>query len=75
MQLLRDNLTLWTSDMQVMLYRVLLGSSVSHPIVTKLQFYLFCLLIWFLFLNGFQDEGADEIKEAAAAPKPDEEKQ
>lgn len=66
MQLLRDNLTLWTSDMQV------------HT-------YFFLLFIWFFVLfhslNNFidlcillilvQDDGADEIKEAA--PKPDNE--
>ena len=56
MQLLRDNLTLWTSDMQVLI----LGCHSSS--ITSFFISLFCvvdLLLW------FQDDGADEIKEAA----------
>lgn len=59
MQLLRDNLTLWTSDMQVWYF-------VSCNLL--INFYLqiiFCLLILVYILFGFQDDGADEIKEAA----------
>lgn len=60
MQLLRDNLTLWTSDMQVMIQ----GSSL---IVTRMWIFSVAWCsdnTWFLL----QDDGADEIKEAT---KPD----
>lgn len=60
MQLLRDNLTLWTSDMQV------------NPCVLLL-IGLFCLsfvIVWlipFLLTSLLQDDGADEIKEPSKA--------
>lgn len=68
MQLLRDNLTLWTSDMQV--------HTLFLSVVYIQAFFLFhCLVDSFIdlcfLLILVQDDGADEIKEAA--PKPDNE--
>ena len=63
MQLLRDNLTLWTSDMQVLIILVCHCSSIFFSPFFLLSTQSDMGLLW------FQDDGADEIKEAA--PKPD----
>lgn len=68
MQLLRDNLTLWTSDMQVQHSNLILKlylCSRSFNVVF-IQSYVGSALI----LVSMQDDGADEIKEAAAAAAP-----
>jgi len=64
MQLLRDNLTLWTSDMQV-LYSVCFSThfcTCRNDVCFDVE----------QFLVFDQDDGADEIKEAA---KPESEQQ
>lgn len=61
MQLLRDNLTLWTSDMQVHIYFFLLLIHFFRVSFVK-DFYWSCFIL-------VQDDGTDEIKEAT--PKPD----
>lgn len=68
MQLLRDNLTLWTSDMQVQHSNLILKLYLCSPSfnVVFIQSYVGSALI----LVSMQDDGADEIKEAAAAAAP-----
>lgn len=68
MQLLRDNLTLWTSDMQVWHSNLMLKLYLCSPSfnVVFIQSYVGSALI----LVSMQDDGADEIKEAAAAAAP-----
>ena len=62
MQLLRDNLTLWTSDMQV---SVIFSSNCYVFHLCHCRFTYGCILLVLV-----QDDGGDEIKEA---PKHDEE--
>lgn len=70
MQLLRDNLTLWTSDMQVMIdsrpfTTIKFWTFFCLSFYSFISFFFFALVFWKTFV---QDDGADEIKEAA---KPD----
>lgn len=63
MQLLRDNLTLWTSDIAVCdsLFSIYFFVEMSKMPLNKNDNLV--------FLNGVQDEGGDEIKESS---KPEE---
>lgn len=65
MQLLRDNLTLWTSDMQVLNathHYASIFDKIHHKDMIDFD-------MKYVLLD--QDDGADEIKEAAAKPGED----
>lgn len=70
MQLLRDNLTLWTSDMQARLHHFIPSFQMEYAYLDACFIYLYLTNICQLYI---QEDGADEIKDAA--PKQDNEQQ